>query len=135
MSPSHFDRQRFLVLSAGGFAFAAGCSRADTGSTGSEGNRVTIGPSDPAVAAAGQARATPGAPVRRFDLQAAPATLQLEDTTVQTWAYLGVVPGHELRVTAGDVVGVALRNELLGGDAGYPLHPLNGRRSSDGQTA
>ncbi len=112
MSPSHFDRRRFLVLSAGGFAFAAGCSPADTSSTGSEGTRVTIGPSDPAVAAAEQARATSGAPVRRFDLRAAPATLQLGVTTVQTWAYDGLVPGRELRVTEGDVVEVALRNDL-----------------------
>ena len=38
--------------------------------------------------------------------------MELGRTKVETWAYDGVVPGRELRVTEGDVVEVALRNEL-----------------------
>jgi len=110
--PSRIDRRQFLVLSAGGLVFVAGCSRDGTGPSGRDATRATVGPDDPAVTAAEQARATRGAPVRRFDLRAAPATLDLGGTIVQTWAYDGVVPGRELRATEGDVVEVALRNDL-----------------------
>ncbi len=106
------DRRRFLVLSAGGLVFAAGCSQGRTSSSGRAKTRATIGPDDPAVSAAERGRATQGAPVRRFDLRAAPATLELGRTTVQTWAYDELTPGQELRVTEGDVVEVALRNDL-----------------------
>ncbi len=110
--PLSIDRRRFLVLGAGGLVFVAGCSRGGTSSSGGDTTRATVGPDDPAVAAAEQIRATRAAPIRRFELTAAPATVELGRTTVQTWAYDGVVPGREMRVTQGDIVEVALRNDL-----------------------
>lgn len=129
--PLQIDRRRFLVLSAGGLVFVAGCSRDGTGPSGRDATRATVGPDDLAVTAAEQARATRGAPVRRFDLRAAPATVELGRTTVQTWAYDGVVPGRELRVTEGDVVEVALRNDLTE-DTTIHWHGIALRNDMDG---
>lgn len=108
-SPVRIDRRRFLQLTGAGLVFVAACSSTDTTATAT---RPPVGPSDPAVAAAEAARARPGASVTRFDLRAAPTALDLGGRRVDTWAYDGGLPGPELRVTEGDVLEVALRNDL-----------------------
>ena len=123
------DRRRFLALAAGGLVLAAGCGR--TSSSPPASARATVGPNHPGVAAAEEARATPGAPLRRFELWAAAATFQLGATTVQTWAYNGVLPGPEIRVTDGDVVEVAIRNDLPE-DTSIHWHGLALRNDMDG---
>ena len=70
--PLRIDRRQFLLLGGAGLVFVAGCSSTDTTAAPT---RPTVGPLDPAVAAAEAARATPGASVKRFALRAAPSTL------------------------------------------------------------
>lgn len=108
-SPVRIDRRRFLQLTGAGLVFVTACSSTDTTS---RATRPTVGPSDPAVAAAEAARARPGASVTRLDLRASPTTLDLGGRRVDTWTYDGGLPGPELRVTEGDVLEVALRNDL-----------------------
>jgi FtsP/CotA-like multicopper oxidase with cupredoxin domain len=45
-------------------------------------------------------------------LTAGPATLELDDRSVETWAFNGQVPGPELRLEAGDRVRATVRNDL-----------------------
>lgn len=59
-----------------------------------------------------QARRRPDAAVRDVELTAAPATVDLGDRRVDTWAFNGTVPGPEIRVTAGDVVRARVINDL-----------------------
>lgn len=61
MSPSApIGRRRFLLVAGGGVLAVARCSN-DSPSTSPGTTRVTVGPTDPAVAAAEAARSTPGA--------------------------------------------------------------------------
>lgn len=108
----------------------AGCSN-DMTSSSSNTTRATVGPTDPAVGAAESARATAGAAVTRYDLRAAPATLMLGRQELQTWAYDGVAPGPELRVTEGDILEVAIRNDLPE-DTTIHWHGLALRNDMDG---
>ncbi|MGQ0832424.1 MAG: multicopper oxidase family protein [Microthrixaceae bacterium] len=71
-----------------------------------------IEPNDPVVALAEQARRAGDAIVRDVTLTAAPATIDLGDRTVQTWAFNGTVPGPEIRLRAGEVLRARVRNEL-----------------------
>ncbi|MGW4946545.1 multicopper oxidase family protein [Actinoplanes sp. NPDC004185] len=60
-------------------------------------------------------------PTRSFTLTARAAAVTLPSgKTVDAWTFNGRVPGPELRVTQGDLVEVALRNELP--DTGVTLH-------------
>jgi multicopper oxidase len=90
------DRRTFLGLAAS--ATLAGC--ATSGPT--EGISAFVTPGGPEVRAAEQGR-RPGR-VRDFVLTAIANGL--------TWSYDGVVPGKELRVTAGEVVRARLDNRL-----------------------
>ncbi len=103
------SRRRLLGVGAAvaGSAALAACSRQASAPP-----QTTIGPSDPAVAAAEKARRAAGARIVPFKLTAAPATVDLGGVTVPTWAYGGAVPGRELRATAGDVLNVQVRNQL-----------------------
>lgn len=67
-----------------------------------------------AIGPSGQASApAPGGSVRDFGLTAAPTTLTLKPGfEIPVWAYNGIVPGPELRVTTGDLVRVAFHNQL-----------------------
>lgn len=97
-------RRRFLLAgaaTAGGLL--SGCAR---------GAPARIGPDSEAVAAAERARRAPGAPVREFDLVAGPVDLDLAGRQVATWGYGGRVPGPEIRVRAGEVLRVGVRNQL-----------------------
>lgn len=67
---------------------------------------------DPAVAAAERERRSEGAQVREVTLTAAPATVDLGDRTVETWAFNGTVPGPEIRLRPGDLVRASVRNNL-----------------------
>lgn len=71
-----------------------------------------IEPTDPVVALAEQARRADDATVRDVTLTAAPATIDLGDRTVQTWAFNGAVPGPEIRLRVGEVLRAEVRNEL-----------------------
>jgi len=124
------DRRRFLLVAGGSVLTLAGCS-SDTPSSSPGTTRPTVGPTDPAVAAAEAARSTPGAAVTRYDLRAAPTTLTLGRQQVQTWAYGDTVPGPELRVTEGDMLEVAIRNDLPE-DTTIHWHGLALRNDMDG---
>lgn len=71
-----------------------------------------VGPLDPLVTAAEQARRSEDAVVREIMLTAAPATIDLGDRTVDTWAFNGTVPGPEIRLRPGDVVQATVRSQL-----------------------
>ena len=58
------------------------------------------------------ARREEGAAVREISLTAAPATIDLGDRSVKTWAFNGSVPGPEIRLRAGDVLRAAVSNRL-----------------------
>lgn len=53
-----------------------------------------------------------GAPVRAFELGAAPMEVDLAGRIARTWGYNGGLPGPELRVREGEILRVALRNDL-----------------------
>lgn len=79
----------------------------------SQGDRPSvIAGDDSLVAQAEQARHVPGSQVRSVTLTAAPATIDLGDRTVRTWAFNGQVPGPEIRVRVGDVVRARVLNRL-----------------------
>ncbi len=127
MTARRLGRRQFLIATgATGLAVAAGCSSSD----GSRSTPVTIGPTDPAVAAAEAARPTTGTVVRR-ELRAAPATLDLGRQRVETWAYDGAVPGAELRAVVGDTLEVVVRNDLPE-DTTVHWHGLALRNDMDG---
>jgi len=73
---------------------------------------TSIGPGDEAVLASERARRGSNAAVREVSLTAAPASIDLGDRTVETWAFNGSVPGPEIRVSAGDVVRARVTNDL-----------------------
>jgi FtsP/CotA-like multicopper oxidase with cupredoxin domain len=73
---------------------------------------IVIGPNDAAVDVAEQARRADDAVVRQVTLTAAPATIDLGDRTVETWAFNGTVPGPEIRLRVGEVLRAEVRNEL-----------------------
>ena len=131
MPARRLDRRQFLIATgATGLAVAAGCSSSDGSRAASTTTPVTIGPTDPAVAAAEAARPATGAVVRR-ELRAAQATLDLGRQRVETWAYDGVVPGPELRAVVGDTLEVVVRNDLPE-DTTIHWHGLALRNDMDG---
>ena len=71
-----------------------------------------VGPADPLVATIEQARRPENATVRDVTLTAAPASVDLGDRTVETWAFNGTVPGPEIRLRAGEVLRAQVRNQL-----------------------
>lgn len=104
----NMNRRRFLQLGAAGLVVAGGGgfagSRLFAGPT-------PVGPGAAAVTQTESARRVTGKVVRR-ELRAAPVTVDLAGRAVQTWAYDGVVPGKELRATAGDLLRIRLTNDL-----------------------
>jgi len=73
---------------------------------------TSIGPGDEAVLASERARRGSNAAVREVSLTAAPASIDLGDRTVETWAFNGTVPGPEIRVEKGDVLRALVQNDL-----------------------
>ncbi|HSO03344.1 MAG TPA: multicopper oxidase domain-containing protein, partial [Candidatus Limnocylindrales bacterium] len=87
------------LLSVGAAVGLAGCTRPGTG--------VRPG----ALEAAESARPTTGR-VRQVALVARQVQVDLGGPVVATWAYGDTIPGRPIRVTAGDRVQVAFRNDL-----------------------
>ena len=69
-------------------------------------------PTDPAVAAAENARRLSGAGTVELTLNAKRSTVDLGGVTAPTWTYGDTVPGREIRAKAGDTVRVHLLNDL-----------------------
>ncbi|MEU5533715.1 multicopper oxidase family protein [Streptomyces sp. NPDC020362] len=69
-----------------------------------------VDPSGPEVLAAERRRGS--GPVRSFRFTAGESTLDLGGRTVRSWAYNERLPGPLVRITAGDVLSVALANRL-----------------------
>ncbi|MEU8823642.1 multicopper oxidase family protein [Streptomyces sp. NPDC048636] len=69
-----------------------------------------VSPDGPEVMAAERQRGA--GPVRRFQLLATATTLDLGARTVKSWAYGDMLPGQEIRVTAGDTLALTLTNNL-----------------------
>lgn len=94
------------LLAAGGVVWAA--RGGDAGSNTAQ----VIGPTAPQVREAEALRHVPGSQVRDVTLTAAPATVNLGERTVRTWAFNGRIPGPTIRIKAGDVVRARVRNQL-----------------------
>ena len=80
------------------------------GHGGGHGPEGYVSPSGPEVEAAERARGS--GPLRRFTLTATEASLDLGGPTVRSWAYDGMLPGRELRITKGDILQLTLANHL-----------------------
>lgn len=101
---------RRSVLLAGLGAAGTGVLAACTGS--SADSPALVNPSGAQVARAERNRGGTGK-VRRLDLTAAPATLDLGGGTMaRSWAFSGRTPGKEIRVQAGDTLAAELSNQL-----------------------
>jgi FtsP/CotA-like multicopper oxidase with cupredoxin domain len=74
------------------------------------GPRGYVNPSDPEVLTAERERGS--GPVRTYRITAGVTTLDLGGRTVRSWAYDEALPGPLVRVTAGDVLDLALTNRL-----------------------
>lgn len=72
---------------------------------------TSISPTD-AVDEAERRRRREGAPVRIIDLATVAGPIELGPLVVESWSYGGTVPGPELRIRAGEVLQVRLRNQL-----------------------
>ncbi len=111
------DRRTLLRSSLAATALsalgAAGCSTSVTPvKSGKPAARARlIGPTNPQVAATEAARAKTGRTVDAA-LAAAAGPVDLGGVTVHTWSYGGQIPGPEIRVHRGDVIGAALANRL-----------------------
>ncbi len=103
------NRRTLLLggLGVAGIGAAAACSTGATTVSGpaAVSTRTTIPASSPLAP-------TPGQRVRSFTLNPRPVTLDLGGVNVRTWAYGDEVPGTALRASAGDLLRVAVRNDL-----------------------
>ncbi|MGC2998282.1 multicopper oxidase family protein [Streptomyces sp. G35A] len=88
----------------------AGGSGHGGGAFAPKGPRGYVNPSDPEVAAAERERGS--GPLRTFTLTADETFLDLGGRTVRSWAYGDTLPGKEVRVTSGDILGLTLVNHL-----------------------
>jgi FtsP/CotA-like multicopper oxidase with cupredoxin domain len=129
-TPHRFGRRHFLVLSGGAVALAA-CSGSDDHGAPSPRRTAPIDSSDPVVAAQEALRSKSDATVVRASLTAAPTTVDLAGREVTTWSYGPQLGGDPLRARAGDIVEVALRNDLPE-DTTVHWHGLAIRNDMDG---
>lgn len=116
------SRRRALALLASGgvvaagtaFAFKMNLARSLTAFLG--GNRP-MRPSFPRASSTGV--------VRAYTFEAAPVKIELGGQPITTWAYNGMLPGPEIRLTEGDTLRVAVKNRLPEGTTihwhGVPL--------------
>ncbi len=114
-------RQAMAMLATGGIV-AAGTVLALNTNLGHLLNTIRGGntrmlPSFPRAASTGQ--------VREYTFEAAPVEIELGRQRVPTWAYNGVLPGPEIRLTEGDTLRVTVKNRLPQGTTihwhGVPL--------------
>ena len=96
-----------LVVAAVGIGVWVGLARVDRTAA-----PHRIGPHDGLVTRAESMRHLPSAAVRNVTLTAAPATINLGDRVVHTWAFNGQVPGPAISVHVGDVVRARVINKL-----------------------
>ena len=115
---------RRVVLTAGSLGALAACSTASSPTTGMRMPATPVPTSAPASP-------SPGQRVVERVLTPAPARVDLGGVTVDTWAYDGVVPGAELRVTAGDFARVRLHNTLPA-ETTVHWHGIRLRNPADG---
>lgn len=116
------SRREFLVLGGVGIGVGVGAGVAIFNQTG------LLKGDDPAQAS--QQVASTGN-VRSYTFEAAPVSLMVGGKQVSTWAYNGVAPGPEIRVTEGDTLRVTVKNRLQEGTTihwhGVPLvNPMDG---------
>jgi multicopper oxidase len=109
MTVTGLTRRQLLASAAGvaGVTVLGGCGRSGTGGI----DAVTATSGAVWRAEAARMRATGGRTVTAR-LVAQPATIDLGGPTVRTWAYGDAVPGPLLRATAGDLLKVAVDNQL-----------------------
>ncbi|MFD9908151.1 multicopper oxidase family protein [Streptomyces sp. NPDC059063] len=88
-----------------------GGSHSGHGGKGGPSTADYVTPTGQEVAAAEKKRPG-GGRLRELKLMAMPATLDLGDRTVKSWAYGDDLPGKEIRATAGDTLAVTLANHL-----------------------
>ena len=65
-----------------------------------------------AIEEAERLRRREGAPLRVVDLATVAGMIELGPVVVESWSYRGVVPGPEIRIRAGEVLQVRLKNQL-----------------------
>ncbi|AJP04483.1 copper oxidase [Streptomyces cyaneogriseus subsp. noncyanogenus] len=114
--PSHTSPTRRAVLGAGIAAAGSGL----LGACSDGGSRDRGSPGAPAadipgrlVAPNGETRRTPAAPLRKHTFRAVPSQVELgAGRTFSTWTYEGLLPGREVRVTAGDTLALRFANHL-----------------------
>ncbi|MFJ9181280.1 multicopper oxidase family protein [Streptomyces sp. NPDC102360] len=103
------------VAGTGALAACSGSSGSSSGHGGHGGSGAAPGgyidPAGKEVAAAEKRRGADGR-VREVRLTAAATRLDLGGRTVKSWSYGGDLPGKEVRVTAGDTLGLTLANHL-----------------------
>ncbi|WP_436498945.1 multicopper oxidase family protein [Actinokineospora sp. HUAS TT18] len=87
-------------------------------------------PTDPRVGEVEAARRATGR-THKVTLTAAPSQVDLGGPVVDTWTYDGAIPGHEIRVTAGDVIEARVVNRLPS-DSSIHWHGLALRNDMDG---
>ncbi len=113
---SQTSLSRRAVLGAGiaaaGSGILAACSPAGSHGGGHPGAPAPPG-TVPHGTEAGGARPTPVEPLRKHTLRATPSPVELgAGRTFRSWTYEGLLPGREVRVTAGDTVALTLANHL-----------------------
>lgn len=116
---TQISRRRFLVISGASAVTLAACS--------SDAQRTAIGPRDPAVAARERALTAVGATRRSAAITAEPLQLDLAGRIFDTWGYRG----ETIRATAGQILEVALKNELPE-DTTIHWHGISLRNDMDG---
>ncbi|MEV5886282.1 multicopper oxidase family protein [Streptomyces sp. NPDC052020] len=118
--PGHTSPTRRTVLGAGitaaGSGLLAACSSGGSSGRGSPGAPAARTPGRPVAphgGEAGEARRPSAGPLRKHTLRATPSQVELgAGRTFRSWTYGGLLPGREMRVTAGDTLAVRLANDL-----------------------
>jgi len=100
---SFLSRRSFLI------GAGAGAGAVVLGACGS--SSKSLSPTN-AVEEAERLRRREGAPVRVVDLATVAGPVELGPLVVESWSYGGIVPGPEIRIRAGEVLQVRLRNQL-----------------------
>jgi multicopper oxidase len=111
MTNGLLTRRGFLVTAgvvAAGGATAAVLAR----TTGGERALEKIGPTDGLIGALERQRRRAGAGVKEIELHPLPGSVALGNETVNSWSYDGLIPGSEVRLSAGDVLRATVRNGL-----------------------
>ncbi len=115
------SRRRLLVLGGGAIVLAA---------CGGSSDRRLVESDDPSVGSRELERLRPGASTVSTKLTAAPMSFDLAGQIVSTWGF-GAIPGTAIRARAGDILEVAVRNDLPE-DLSIHWHGIAIRNDMDG---